>query len=642
MATHSDTKESLVQDLNRKLEELEHKVQAYRHEMIAEFIKHYYHQAICQATSSEALNIKKSIQSALEDKYPAFVLTSELELSPHPEVESGHTQLSLELISANSASKTLLPSPPSVYGLPKVPDTPRGHEREKEFQGLFTPFFLPLLDSSPIPPALSPPAISTATATATTASFLLPEPAMTGTDLGGETDVAAAATGSADQHGSRAHLQQGRDMEGSSETGVQQGTSPAQLPHRPSPARRGTDDTTSSAVSDKSDSKVPKSALRRSSSVSKTPTQSPRRVRFEFQGTEVLPTASPQPYDFPSNRLVSRDKPHSFDEIVSNQEQADEPYLPRKISSSEALRQLSRTPLDDETTWTVVNPDKDEPAPEPSDEDTAQINTLSPVKTPPMTVEAIEARERLAAVSKNQSQKAEEETYSEDSSGDEYLSIGRSKSKKKQPVVSSHASLQGAQTEPSNSNTNEKENTKQPPKTAHEEKDQTSSEDYNVEDDDMFHFESGGLSAPPRPKRKPPRLKEENSEVSPPSSSRGTSDSVQGLYATSPAVHISRPNKSIGPPTPTTSRFMVGSLGSYKGKPVIMPIVKNSELNAQAESLGQFNTFVGGLDGRSGIDDGDLNSFRASIAQSNFSGEPRSLSERLMMEEALEHRNCKR
>lgn len=66
-----------------------------------------------------------------------------------------------------------------------------------------------------------------------------------------------------------------------------------------------------------------------------------------------------------------------------------------------------------------------------------------------------------------------------------------------------------------------------------------------------------------------------------------------------------------------------------------MPVVRNPEVHAQAASLGQFNTFVGGLDGRSGMDEGDLNSFRASVSNIPFSGTPRSFTERLMMEDAM-------
>lgn len=64
-----------------------------------------------------------------------------------------------------------------------------------------------------------------------------------------------------------------------------------------------------------------------------------------------------------------------------------------------------------------------------------------------------------------------------------------------------------------------------------------------------------------------------------------------------------------------------------------MPIVKNPELHAQAASQGDFDSFVGGVDGRSGIDESDFSSYRASIAPGGFVGTPRSFTERLMMED---------
>ncbi|UKZ80758.1 hypothetical protein TrVFT333_008522 [Trichoderma virens FT-333] len=73
-----------------------------------------------------------------------------------------------------------------------------------------------------------------------------------------------------------------------------------------------------------------------------------------------------------------------------------------------------------------------------------------------------------------------------------------------------------------------------------------------------------------------------------------------------------------------------------------MPVVRNPEVHARAASLGQFNTFVGGLDGRSGMDEGDLSSFRASVVQPGFTGTPRSFTERFMMEEAQAERERER
>lgn len=49
--------------------------------------------------------------------------------------------------------------------------------------------------------------------------------------------------------------------------------------------------------------------------------------------------------------------------------------------------------------------------------------------------------------------------------------------------------------------------------------------------------------------------------------------------------------------------------------------------------LGDFNMFVGGFDGGSGMDEGDMNSFCVSVMLSGFFGILRSLIECFMMEE---------
>jgi hypothetical protein len=71
-----------------------------------------------------------------------------------------------------------------------------------------------------------------------------------------------------------------------------------------------------------------------------------------------------------------------------------------------------------------------------------------------------------------------------------------------------------------------------------------------------------------------------------------------------------------------------------------MPIV-SPEVHNQAISMGNLNSFVGSVDGRSGMDEGDLQSFNRSGGIGSFSGTPRSMSERMMMDdimEAEEHR----
>jgi hypothetical protein len=287
----------------------------------------------------------------------------------------------------------------------------------------------------------------------------------------------------------------------------------------------------------------------------------------------------------------------------------------------------------------VVNPEKNaSPTPKersPSPSRFSMSTTRKPAT--PTTVEAIEAQKRLAAISVDSAETFE---HSGSSSDEEFLSMGTSKSHQpKQQLGSRAARLQS--TEKPQGELSEPDagilQLQGVQKAVAEDKDQASSDDFDVEEDGMFQFEeTGGLSAPPRPRKPQPPADDEVLEISPPSSSPRRESGFSASYATSPGVPIHRPAAQSGSYTPTSTKFQVGSLGSYKGRPVMMPVVKNPELLSQAESLGEFNTFVGGLDGRSGIDDGDLNSFRASLVQSGFSGTPRSLTERLMMEDQMQ------
>lgn len=654
--------DALIQDLRRKLDDLEDKVQAYRHDMSVEFQSYYQQNLLDAAVPRETIvAVQKSLAMSLENCYPVLALELRKQL-PLPTVDNeAPTGAPDSLESPPRPKKTaadLRPSPPSpgaVFGAAVAsPGSP--HEREKEFQGLFTPFFLPLLDSTPVSPTNLPTSLpqqpQERDTSAATAPPSLAEPVVTGTGPG---SAVSANVATADQmQGSTRHLQ-GQDMEGSSKTGeVQSGSagtsqaaspspSPSPLPGRPSAhARRSTDDilssALSSALSDRSETTAPKSALRRSSSCSR-PQQSPRRVRFEVKGAEVLPTASPQPSDFPTPRPSSPtpvDQPRTFDEIVGDpaSNEDDRPSLPpRKISSTEKLRLLSREPLDASTTWTTVNT-----GPEDSEDQSSAASSLSSKPTSPAPAPATLTPEpAIQAGIGKPPQMARREEESDVSSDEDFLSMAKPKSKTKTatPTTISKAPRPDPPVKPNISS--EKAAEQSTVVKDEEEKEQASSEDYEDEDD-MFHFETGGLSAPPRPRKRPPPLKEEIPE--PATSEPEKEKPVRTPQIASPGVAIPALTGS-GPSTPTASRFQVGSLGSYKGRPVVMPVVKNPELHTQAEEQGEFNTFVGGVDGRSGVDDADMSSFRASLAQTGFSGTPRSLSERLMMEEAMEERKKK-
>ncbi|UZP44103.1 hypothetical protein NXS19_011915 [Fusarium pseudograminearum] len=162
-----------------------------------------------------------------------------------------------------------------------------------------------------------------------------------------------------------------------------------QSPGRPGHVRRSTNDTVSSSHSDRSESKTPRSALRRSSSGSKPP-QSPRRVRFDVMGAEVLPTASPQPTDsmIPAAAPVLSVDQARTDSMLDDDLEDLPP--PRKISSSEALRALSREPLE-AGVWTEVNSNPDQtaggdsetPAPDSNSSPGRQTNPMILAPEPP-------------------------------------------------------------------------------------------------------------------------------------------------------------------------------------------------------------------------------------------------------------------
>lgn len=603
----------LLDSLQRRLGDLEHKVQAFRHDMVVDF-QHYYHDQLRDVPPAVAANIRQSLGQSLA-AYPSLSQDINLDLPDLPD-----PQLADSRAVAHPESGQRHHSPPmSVFatGFGATESLRSPHEHENDFRGLFTPSYLPLLEGSPEPPkplTVAPPPPPTL--------MHLPEPGI-------------------------ASIGQGAEMDQRVDSPSPQGllSVMAQSPSRPGHVRRSTDDTASSVVSDRSDTKIPRSALRRSSSNSRPP-QSPRRVRFEFRGAEVLPTASPQSADFVTPRPLSPDlEADAVDSRSLLDDEEEELPPPRKISSSEALRALSRAPLDEGTVWTVVNSNPDEILVEqqdasPIESDSSPSNHLHllPIApdppTPTSRVIPIQTSSPRRIVEEPEGE--EQVDYDDDSSDEEFLSMAKPKSFANKKAPNSPSLIQPTTYDASS--TKSPTSGKSPAsKGDTQDRGQTSSGEVDVEEEDMFHFETG-LSAPPKPRTDPkPYVQEDDDDEDIPTEE--VSSTEQALYATSPAVAIARPPRASGPTTPTSAKFPIGSLGSYKGRPVVMPVVLNPDLHAQAAELGQFNTFVGGLDGRSGMDEGDLNSFRASFADSTFTGAPRSFTERLMMEDSQMRRN---
>jgi hypothetical protein len=360
----------------------------------------------------------------------------------------------------------------------------------------------------------------------------------------------------------------------------------------------------------------------------------------------VLPTSSPEPSETGFSHIAPvpiEDEQLAPSSVLDDEDEYQRLPPPRKISSSEALRALSRTPLEEGTVWTVVNPNSEKIS-EPQQEMVPPI-TDSPVEdetdlpTPTSKGPLASAIEFEPTKSPTILNSVREETEREldsddDSSGDEFLAMAKTRKSPTSPINKSPSRTQPLSPRQTGNSDDSRDH--------HglgfpiESKASSTLDDDLDEDDELFQFEpGGGLSAPPRPRPITPPSKDDDPEDEP-DVSLDDAPLSQSVNASSTAVPIAKPASPRGPSTPTKARFQAGSIGSYKGRPVIMPVVRNPEVHAQAASLGQFNTFVGGLDGRSGMDEGDLNSFRASLVPSGFSGTPRSLTERLMMEEAME------
>lgn len=318
---------------------------------------------------------------------------------------------------------------------------------------------------------------------------------------------------------------------------------------------------------------------------------------------------------------------------------------PKKVSSSQALRALSRTPLDTNTVWTVVNAS----SPEPGSERNSPRVTLSPgsskssLAESPMTTSPATRRHKKFLKSpppepqesvEQQDDLGNDDDDDNSSSDDGFLAMAKPKS-----FANKRAILSPLSRSPPRSRSQEPQPTSPTPVSGSvpkpEDTTKTTSqvtvnlmEEDEEEEDGIFDFEGG----PPSKARIPPEpIQEEpdEEEVHTPKE-----EQTPQLLSTSPAVDIPLPE------TPLPAHLMSASVGSFKGRSVTLPIVTNPEVYAQAASLGDISTFVGGLDGRTGTDEGDLASYRASVGQALFSGTPRSLTERMLMEDAQAQRRA--
>ncbi|AEO68849.1 68008ef2-56ff-4017-b34c-52fc4de68862 [Thermothielavioides terrestris] len=571
----------LVSELHDKLAELDGKVAAYQRDLLAEFHRHMDEclEKYPDHVSSEVSRVIAESMSA--GRYPALSPGSR-GVPDSPAIDR----------SAWDGRRSPPPFLRHTSGTPKE-SLRSPHAREKEFQGLFTPNYLPLLerdDRAHRSPPTSPP------------------PASGGQPLSIE-NVQKVETSA-------------QSIAGSGES-------------RPGPTRRLTNLSTSSVESAGSDPKVRRSALRRSSSSNKG--SSPRRVRFEFEGEEVFPASSPQasattlalaggaesqPQAEPTASIAPQDESTAFvgTSLLDVEGEEDALPRPRKVSSTQALQALTRSPLEEGTTWTVVNPDPEE-AVQVNGQQHPEIADMTPTKVDSQaTIRPADVLEgnplpgppiEELAISDDDNGYGDEENASDQ----EFLSM-RPKKKTPSPAKSPSSSppTQAAAASPI---------------TATEE---NGHQDVDEDHDPLFDFDDdGGRPASQTEQRARKYLsrlddEEDQEQQPPPGRLRGGNREAAGESST-----------GIPPPVSSSAALFGHSIGSYMGKPVTATPIKDPKLYEEIASMQDVQFFVGSIvDGPA-----DLGSYRAGrgVAR-NYVGTPRSFTERLALEEEMERRKA--
>ncbi|KAH8653187.1 hypothetical protein BGZ60DRAFT_436101 [Tricladium varicosporioides] len=614
-----DEASKLVSELQGKLAELDHKVWQYRRDMATEFTK--YAEDLLRTVSIDiSETVSRAIAESMKDYESLNLATGAID-----SCAIGNNSRTVEYGVGIHRPQGAPASIPIAQrrGKEETEGSPRSpHEREKEFQGLFTPSYLPLLDSTdrnerrasydrrPTPP---------------------PDTKAKGKEVDMEIEHVDASTDT------RSLL-----------------STPEPL-RPPTPRRKNTDEV--SVNSDLSDSVTRRSALRRSSSSSNK--QSPRRVRFDVEGEEVLPTSSPVSFekavakDIPgASRLLGED---SEDEAGSEQIEDVEDPPPKRISSSQALRALSRSPLvDDGTQWTTVSAPPDGSASvavsgalsnESSSENLPHLPHLPPtngfsrhdIGDYPLGNSEETKDYSYGSMALSRSDVADEDT----SSDEDMLDMPPLKSMRGQKSSAAATSPITSSFENNRSQTT----ATGPPimglglDTMGGEHSSRSDKDLRFDEEDeeeVFQFDE-------HIERQGPPDENRDNSGSPSPTSSVTNDNGSGkvsgslalpvppsAYSQSPAREIPKPPSQRKPTS--QSNDVVGSL---KGNAFSFPIV-SPDVHAAAAKLGNITSFVGSVDGRSGMDASDNFSYRNSGGMGSFSGTPRSMSERMMMDELIE------
>ena len=394
-----------------------------------------------------------------------------------------------------------------------------------------------------------------------------------------------------------------------------------------------------------------RSALRRSSSTSK----SPRKVRFDIGGENsdsTLSDENPLSFGTIDKPVFSMSWSSTFPPSLLDD--PDEAPPPKKVSSVERLRQLGRRPY-------KTQEESDADAPPSSFKENlhdateaidSAYGSSSQASKNPLPGIGVLRRSNRPTIDLKESESNFGSTALDNDEG-VFPEINTKKFKKKRPS-SSHiqpTSTIAAQTPPaqqaagttnsavSMSRESPGPDTSEAIPSKHEESKlgkkaaKQEQKARRVDNDDgLFDMEDENGRTKSSLQQQPPI-------------SEGLSDhELEGLEAddevlmmpptktTNPAVPVVTSTQSADPP-PQKS-LLAEAVGSYKGNRLVMPVVKNQDVYAEAASMGDFSSFVGGIDGTSGVDEGDLNSFRASVTQPP-AGSPKSFSERLLMEDAI-------
>ncbi|KAK3333384.1 hypothetical protein B0T19DRAFT_474079 [Cercophora scortea] len=613
----------LVSELQAKLAELDGKVAAYERGMLAEF---HRHMVDCLKNCPEHVSNEVSrIIAESMSKYPALNSTSR-----------DRPQSPASISVADRRIREGRKSPPPVLkhtsGTPVIRSP---HEREKEFQGLFTPSYLPLLDSKdrvPHSPPISP----------------LPAepPLVPSSERAGEAEV------------------------------------PSKIPEavkeevRPAPVRRLTDRSSSSLESSGSETKVRRSALRRSSSSTKG---SPRRVRFDFEGEEVFPSVDPlesvildlergddgaaaaeaQPEADTSAITLENESLPAYTGTSLLDVEGEEDWLPKpkKVSSTQALQALTRSPLDEGTVWTVVDPESDETSSTMNGENKASTDekvgasnpAIAPTKPEPRaSTRAENSGARKRSDTSESLDSAIDEEDDEDTSDDEFLSM-RPKSSGKTSMSPGTQSPVG---EPSVTSEPDPQATPKGTAAAPDDSARTPTLSstrldeirYQDEDEDaLFEFEQEGGRAAPRPQtRRQKYLVEETDEDDEGGDLQSVtvldSVTVSELRVVPEAAESTAPLELAQgtriPPTAPSTVLFGNSVGSYKGHPLRINPINNQRLYDEIAGMKDVHFFVGSVED-------DPESYRAGVSRA-FAGTPRSFTERLALEEVMEKRKSDR